>query len=451
MLDCGSKQPVTRVIKLERCWFGATRVLLDRWTVEAGRSKYLASQNLALVTVQGIPLHIRSLDLFQSLGEACGGFLDYDDKLCPLNSVRLKVASSSLLPTQIRVCYVEESFTLKVVRESWDEDNSGIGVGEAVASRKLGEETVAPQIEGWKARLLKKKAKAFEVGESSRSGFVDNGGFAASPVTGEEANFGDRRSTIDGNLVIEDLGFDTSLEDESLLASFLETSNGGEDLSVSERTFFEPFGGGSRKLNQGDKRNLGDYACLRFREDVGMCVVLKRGEAAQGQTLVHLMFESWAPNLGLDVSFVNKMLDLGWTRGAFTQNFKASSWVVGADKIQISNPVVLSVSPHLEKDPKIFLNSEHGADSVEEEKIINSVVMISRALDLQLENGLGEAMEAMTITAKEVLGRMRKSRGRTWTERELNILGPSTEVLKESRSRGKSAGMISPLPLCYDS
>ncbi|CAN1141477.1 hypothetical protein LINPERPRIM_LOCUS25518 [Linum perenne] len=451
MLDCGSKQAVTRVIKLERCWFGATRVLLDRWTVDAGRSKYLASQNLAWVMVQGIPLHLRSVDLFQRLGEVCGGFLDYDDKLCPLNSVRLKVVVSSFLPTQIRVCYLEESFILKVVRESWEEDNSDFGVGELVAVRKLGEETVVPPIEDWKARLLKKKAKAFEIGESSRSGVVDNGGFASSQGTDGEANAGDRRSTFDGNRLLEDLGLDTSFEDEALPAGFLESNNGGEDLRVSDRTFSDLMGGGSKKLDQGEKRILGNYVGLRFREDVGICAVLKRSGAAQGQTLVQLMSVCWAPNLGLDGSFVNKMLDLGRTGGPLFQNCKASSWVVGANKVRISNSEDLCISPSSEKDPELVLDSEYGADSVEEEKIINSAIMISRALDLQFESGSGEATEAVTRTAKEVLGRRRRSRGRTWTERELNRLGPSAEVLMESRSRGKSAGMISPLPLCYDS
>ncbi|CAN1139923.1 hypothetical protein LINPERHAP2_LOCUS11562 [Linum perenne] len=320
LLDCGSEQAVTRVIKLERCWFGATRVLLDRWTVEAGRSKYLASQNLAWVTVQGIPLHLRSLDLFQRLGEACGGFLDYDDKLCPLNSVRLKVALSSSMPTQIRVCFLEESFILKVVRESWEEDNRDKGLGELVVARKSGEDIIAPPIEDWKARLLKKKAKAFEVGESSRSGAIDNGGFETNQGTGWEANSGDRSSTLDGNQVFEDLSLDTSFEEEDLPVGFFHC----------------------KKLDQVEKRSCGTYVGLKFNDDVGICVILKRGEAAKGETLVQLMSFCWTQDLGLEISFLNKMTDLGRIRGLFLQNVKTSMWVVGAIKARISNSEDLS-------------------------------------------------------------------------------------------------------------
>ncbi|CAN1156932.1 hypothetical protein LINPERHAP2_LOCUS21236 [Linum perenne] len=100
LLDCATKEVVKRVLTLNRCLFGSTCIFLDGWTNGAGRSRCVYAQGRAWVLVQGIPLHLKSLELFRSLGDVCGGFLDYDDKLCPLNSVRLKIlATSSPFPT----------------------------------------------------------------------------------------------------------------------------------------------------------------------------------------------------------------------------------------------------------------------------------------------------------------------------------------------------------------
>ncbi|CAN1132747.1 hypothetical protein LINPERPRIM_LOCUS30244 [Linum perenne] len=74
MVDCESNEAVCRVLALDRCLFGATRVFFDRWTEGAGRSACLENQGLAWILVKGIPLHLRSMELFRSLGDCCGGF-----------------------------------------------------------------------------------------------------------------------------------------------------------------------------------------------------------------------------------------------------------------------------------------------------------------------------------------------------------------------------------------
>ncbi|CAN1182233.1 hypothetical protein LINPERPRIM_LOCUS40737 [Linum perenne] len=92
-----------RVIALNKCMFGSIRIFLDSWTAGAGRSTCLEDQGLAWVSVKGIPLHIRSAELFQSLGDLCGGFIEFDTQRCSLYSVRLKIAPASSIPPLVKI------------------------------------------------------------------------------------------------------------------------------------------------------------------------------------------------------------------------------------------------------------------------------------------------------------------------------------------------------------
>ncbi|CAN1189489.1 hypothetical protein LINPERPRIM_LOCUS24511 [Linum perenne] len=80
LLECESLEAVRRVIALNRCRFGSVRIFLDNWTAGAGRSSCLEDQGLEWVVVRGIPLHLRSEELFRRIGELCGGFVEFDSQ-----------------------------------------------------------------------------------------------------------------------------------------------------------------------------------------------------------------------------------------------------------------------------------------------------------------------------------------------------------------------------------
>ncbi|CAN1130316.1 hypothetical protein LINPERPRIM_LOCUS13147 [Linum perenne] len=136
LLDWGSKELVDRILVLDRSLFGSTRIFLDRWTSIAGRTTFLQKQHIAWVWIQGIPLHLHSAELFRSLGEGCGGFLDFDVSHCPLNAVRIKVATSSDIPTRFTERFHNEVFVVRVFQETLVESSLMLGVWVAWMGRK---------------------------------------------------------------------------------------------------------------------------------------------------------------------------------------------------------------------------------------------------------------------------------------------------------------------------
>ncbi|CAN0904848.1 hypothetical protein LINGRAHAP2_LOCUS23335 [Linum grandiflorum] len=67
-----------RIMGLRCRKFESFDILADDWIPEAGRSKFLVKVRTCWVLIFGIPLHLRSKELFHSVGDLCGGFLDYD-------------------------------------------------------------------------------------------------------------------------------------------------------------------------------------------------------------------------------------------------------------------------------------------------------------------------------------------------------------------------------------
>ncbi|CAN0885097.1 hypothetical protein LINGRAHAP2_LOCUS15022 [Linum grandiflorum] len=75
MLECVSKVEVNRILALGRWSFDDIVIQLDIWIKEVGRSNVLLDSDVAWIIVCGIPLHLRSIDLFWQMGNICGGFL----------------------------------------------------------------------------------------------------------------------------------------------------------------------------------------------------------------------------------------------------------------------------------------------------------------------------------------------------------------------------------------
>ncbi|CAN1762922.1 hypothetical protein LINPERHAP1_LOCUS8597 [Linum perenne] len=87
---CESKAKVDRILSLNLRYYGNVQILFDKWILEAGRSKVLLINNVLWVLVSGIPLNLRSSDLFRQLGSVCGEFLGFEEP-GSLSSVRIKI------------------------------------------------------------------------------------------------------------------------------------------------------------------------------------------------------------------------------------------------------------------------------------------------------------------------------------------------------------------------
>ncbi|CAN1781748.1 hypothetical protein LINPERHAP1_LOCUS15552 [Linum perenne] len=79
MLFCGSKARVDRILALRWWMFGWIPLQLDSWIPNAGRLHILLDNDIVWVTIRGIPIHLRSPNLFRQLGAICGSFLSFED------------------------------------------------------------------------------------------------------------------------------------------------------------------------------------------------------------------------------------------------------------------------------------------------------------------------------------------------------------------------------------
>ncbi|CAN1756310.1 hypothetical protein LINPERHAP1_LOCUS6097 [Linum perenne] len=90
---------------------------MDVWTKSAGRSKVIEKSNTTWVVVRGIPLHLRSMDMFRKLGYSCGGFISAEDGVS-FSSIRLKVSGGSPIPAELSICHGSEVFLVCIEAES---------------------------------------------------------------------------------------------------------------------------------------------------------------------------------------------------------------------------------------------------------------------------------------------------------------------------------------------
>ncbi|CAN1120409.1 hypothetical protein LINPERHAP2_LOCUS174 [Linum perenne] len=86
---------------------------MDKWIPAAERSNVLREENVLWVTAKGIPIHLRSTDLFRQLGEACGSYLEHQAG-DSLSSVRLKIKLSGALPEEISFISGDEVFPVSI-------------------------------------------------------------------------------------------------------------------------------------------------------------------------------------------------------------------------------------------------------------------------------------------------------------------------------------------------
>ncbi|CAN1846672.1 hypothetical protein LINPERHAP1_LOCUS38294 [Linum perenne] len=117
MLPVSSKSIASRIMALKRWKFKTWDIFMDLWTEAAGRSKCLEAANEAWVVARGIPLHLRSMELFRQIGEFCGGFIGAEDGVS-LSTIRIKIKRGALIPDEIPVCFKEEVFPVRIEVEA---------------------------------------------------------------------------------------------------------------------------------------------------------------------------------------------------------------------------------------------------------------------------------------------------------------------------------------------
>ncbi|CAN1143919.1 hypothetical protein LINPERHAP1_LOCUS23803 [Linum perenne] len=113
LLFCGSSTQVNRILALNRRSFKGTLLQIDKWITEVGRSNVLSRDNVIWASINGIPLHLRSSDLFRHLGDYCGTFLGFE-LTGSLSSVRIKIKLKGDLPESIPVNFGDQFFLLRV-------------------------------------------------------------------------------------------------------------------------------------------------------------------------------------------------------------------------------------------------------------------------------------------------------------------------------------------------
>ncbi|CAN0922456.1 hypothetical protein LINGRAHAP2_LOCUS33064, partial [Linum grandiflorum] len=122
LLECPSKEDASRILRLDRFYFGSSKIRLDIWLPGSGRSEVLRKQGLAWITASGIPLHLLSQDLYKQIGDRCGGFIEANTSLCPLGSVRLKISCARDVPRSVSLRFLDEFYSIPIVLE-----NGGFG------------------------------------------------------------------------------------------------------------------------------------------------------------------------------------------------------------------------------------------------------------------------------------------------------------------------------------
>ncbi|CAN0904615.1 hypothetical protein LINGRAHAP2_LOCUS23190, partial [Linum grandiflorum] len=116
-LECGTEMEVHRILALNRRRFHNIDIFMDVWIKEAGRSGVMLDQEVAWILVRGIPLHLRSIELFRQIGNYCGRFLCWGEG-GSLGTVRIKIKCLKEIPAEIPLCNGTDVFPVRIEPET---------------------------------------------------------------------------------------------------------------------------------------------------------------------------------------------------------------------------------------------------------------------------------------------------------------------------------------------
>ncbi|CAN0928361.1 hypothetical protein LINGRAHAP2_LOCUS36450 [Linum grandiflorum] len=118
LIKLPSKEDVERVLKLGRWQFRDWSIQAGEWLPFAGRSKVTEESGMVWIRLEGIPVHVRSDDLFRQLGDFCGRFVETSEEGCSWNAIRIKVRQLGVIPCIVPVEFEGKCYPVKVTVES---------------------------------------------------------------------------------------------------------------------------------------------------------------------------------------------------------------------------------------------------------------------------------------------------------------------------------------------
>ncbi|CAN1785419.1 hypothetical protein LINPERHAP1_LOCUS16867 [Linum perenne] len=409
MVECPSKHAVDRIVSLNRCLYGSTRIFLDRWTEKAGRTTLLPRQRMVWVLIQGIPLHLRSLELFKAIGERCGGFVDFDDSLCPLNSVRIKVVDTNTIHEKVSLRFRNNLFMVKVVKELVEADRSGVEASSLKATGSTREGVRQTFVTEWRRKHLRGKAKVLEEGESSAMAQGKN--IEKGLVLSSESEKGEKGVSLPASV--------TGVRDLDISGITQMTSFDGSPTDVMCQSMMgleltRGVGEGGSKVVQLKRGYFGVFVGIMMADDFEVCV------QSRGGTL---------PYEGL----------LKWRVASF--------WIL----LQAQGNIGAELIMREDESSVDALVTELEEEKNSRKKILEFVDRVVQVLDLQVSNSAEKALVSVRQSAIAVLDRRKASGRKSKTERELAKLGITLESAIVNHPRERRNGMNSSGPFLYES
>ncbi|CAN1189146.1 hypothetical protein LINPERHAP2_LOCUS39720 [Linum perenne] len=460
LLECSSQEEVSRICSLRRCQYGSSRILLDVWTSIAGCTSVLGQQKLVWVQVQGIPLHLRSEDLFRKIGELCGGFINFDERLCDWNAVRIKVVNSSDRPESFMLKFRDESFRLVLFNEAGF-DNFQVSPskftsrdknidGESDSFQTVAGGAISRVGEVWRKRRGSSRKK-LDSAPTTASGGVAQPLAATKPITILDLGFSDYEGRSCAEpvrspaKVTSEVG--TTLDVDVNRECFIRGSHDGllseapvfSLVTQTQKDVSEPFFLGSTRSEAFRKEasRKDGFVGLCLNKDGGCYVATTSFSPWQESTLKRLL----AINLGSALSLGNWALEFNAFQSpcsflfhsvSFSSDLRASisSFAAAGPPDCTMSQISSSLPSHayqssLGASADVRLsNSEMGNLLIGDEgSILDAVTKVASVIDLRLNDSLEEALESVMVTASAVLRRRKSRDGRSWTDRELRRNG----------------------------
>ncbi|CAN0917890.1 hypothetical protein LINGRAHAP2_LOCUS30568 [Linum grandiflorum] len=115
-MGCLSFEEKKRIMGLKNRNFESFLILTDDWIPEVGQSNVLAQRRMCWLQV-GIPIHLRSKELFKAISDLCGNFLESYVANWFQDGVLLKVFIKDSIPDEVIIRYKFQLFSVSVVVE----------------------------------------------------------------------------------------------------------------------------------------------------------------------------------------------------------------------------------------------------------------------------------------------------------------------------------------------
>ncbi|CAN0875282.1 hypothetical protein LINGRAHAP2_LOCUS10736 [Linum grandiflorum] len=117
LLSCPSKEEALRISGLHSSKFEDFIIQSDLWIPEAGCSNVLGKHRLAWIRAFGIPLHLRSCELFQLIEDFCGRFIEVDISNWFADGIRIKIFVEDDIPDEVNVRFQNTIFPIAITIE----------------------------------------------------------------------------------------------------------------------------------------------------------------------------------------------------------------------------------------------------------------------------------------------------------------------------------------------